>query len=165
MPWALGGLHLGDHVLEVGPGPGLTTDILRTSYSKLTSIEIDSKLAGALKERMTGTNVAVVHGDATDMPFDDASFSGAVCFTMLHHVPSVSLQDELLAEVCRVLKPGGVFAGSDSRTSLRFRFFHIWDVMVPIDPDTFGARLERAGFSDVSIKATDRAFKFRARRS
>ena len=29
VPWALAGDELGDDVLEVGPGPGLTTDVLR----------------------------------------------------------------------------------------------------------------------------------------
>jgi hypothetical protein len=29
LPWALDGQDLGDDVLEVGPGPGLTTDVLR----------------------------------------------------------------------------------------------------------------------------------------
>ncbi len=46
------------------------------------------------------------------MPFPADSFSGAVCFTMLHQVPSPALQDKLLAEVHRVLKPGAVFCGN-----------------------------------------------------
>jgi ubiquinone/menaquinone biosynthesis C-methylase UbiE len=48
------------------------------------------------------------------MPFDDESFSGAACFTMLHHVPSPEAQDRLFAEVGRVLRPGAPFAGTDS---------------------------------------------------
>jgi 16S rRNA A1518/A1519 N6-dimethyltransferase RsmA/KsgA/DIM1 with predicted DNA glycosylase/AP lyase activity len=115
IPWALKDVEIGDDVLEVGPGPGMTTDILCERLPRLTSIEIDPSLADALKQRLQGTNVKVVEGDATAMPFADGSFSGAVSFTMLHHVPSPALQDRLLAEVCRVLKPGGVFAGSDSR--------------------------------------------------
>lgn len=50
-------------------------------------------------------------------PFRDESFSGAVCFTMLHHVPPAELQDRLLREECRVICTGAVFAGVDrSRT-------------------------------------------------
>jgi 16S rRNA A1518/A1519 N6-dimethyltransferase RsmA/KsgA/DIM1 with predicted DNA glycosylase/AP lyase activity len=105
IPWALKGVELGDDVLEVGPGPGMTTDILRERAPRLTSIEIDPRLADALKQRLQGANVKVVEGDATAMPFADGSFSGAVSFTMLHHVPTVALQDRLLAEVYRVLKP------------------------------------------------------------
>jgi ubiquinone/menaquinone biosynthesis C-methylase UbiE len=56
----------------------------------------------------------VVCQDATAMPFPDATFIGAVSFTMLHHVSSEAMQNRLLAEVARVLRPGGVFAGTDS---------------------------------------------------
>ena len=83
---------------------------------------------------------------------------------MLHHVPSPALQDQLLREVCRVLKPGGVFAGVDSRQSLRMRVLHIRDTLVPVDPEIFPARLKAAGFEDISVEANDRAFRFRARR-
>lgn len=164
IPWVLKDAELGDDVLEVGPGPGMTTDILRERLPHLTSIEIDPRLADALKHRMQGTNVKVVEGDATAMPFVDGSFSGAVSFTMLHHVPSPALQDRLLAEVYRVLKPGGVFAGSDSRWSVGFHLIHLWDTMVMVEPESFGARLEAVGFKEVSVEVGKRAFRFRARR-
>ena len=115
---------------------------------------------------MTGTNVTVVEGDATAMQFPEASFDTAVCFTMLHHVPSRALQDRLLAEAHRVLKPGGQFFGSDSTTSIRFRLFHVFDTCVPVEPDEFSARLEAAGFGDVEIdkRPEYNTFKFRARK-
>jgi SAM-dependent methyltransferase len=42
----------------------------------------------------------------------------------------------LLRKVFRVLKPGGIFAGSDSLPSLLMRLIHIRDPLVPVDPDT-----------------------------
>ena len=118
VPWVVGDIELGPNVLELGPGPGLTTDLLRASYKRLTALEIDSKLAHELSSRLTGSNVRVVEGDATCMPFGEAEFSGVVSFTMLHHVPSSDLQDKLLREVWRVIEPGGLFVGSDSLQSL-----------------------------------------------
>lgn len=162
LPWALRGVDLGHDALEVGPGPGLTTDVLASQVQKLTAIEIDPDLAGRLRDRFADTNVTVEQGDATAMPFPDATFSSAVSFTMLHHVPSAALQDRLLREVHRVLRPGGTFAGSDSRASLVFRLAHLADTMVLVDPDTFGARLEAAGFDGVEVQAAKRAFRFRA---
>ena len=88
MPGVVGDKALGDDVLEIGPGPGLTTDWLRERVPHLTAVEIDVKLARSLKARLKDTNVTVVHGDATRMPFPDDSFTSALCFTMLHHVPS-----------------------------------------------------------------------------
>src|SRR5215471_15230776 len=141
VPWVLKGVDLGDELLEIGP-----------------------QLAESLQRRKRGSNVRVIQGDATRLPFPDGAFSGAVSFTMLHHVPSPALQDRLLAEVCRVLKPGGVFAGSDSRWSVGFHLIHLRDTMVLVEPDTFVARLEAAGFTDVSVRVAKRAFRFRARR-
>lgn len=164
IPWALKGLDLGEDVLEIGPGPGLTTDILRQRCNRLTSLEIDPELANPLKRRLEGTNARVVEGDATRMPFEDQSFSGAVSFTMLHHVPSPELQDQLLTEVYRVLKPGGTFAGTDSTWSAGFQLFHLFDTMLIVDPNSFGRRLEAAGFTEVKVSEAKRAFRFRAKR-
>ncbi|HEV2493340.1 MAG TPA: class I SAM-dependent methyltransferase [Terriglobia bacterium] len=164
MPWVLNGVELGPSVLEVGPGPGLTTELLRRRAPRLTAIEIDPRLASALRARLAGSNVTIIQGDATAMPFEDARFSGTVCLTMLHHVPSAGLQDKLLREVRRVLLPGGIFAGVDSRQSLLMRLLHIHDTLVPVNPDTFGTRLAAAGFEDVFIEADTQAFRFHARR-
>ena len=99
------------------------------------------------------------------MSLPDAAFDGAVSLTMLHHVPSVALQDRLLAEVARVLRPGAVFGGIDSLASPFLRLIHVFDTMVSVEPHTFGARLETAGFTDVEIEVRSRDFRFRARRA
>jgi phospholipid N-methyltransferase len=88
LPWVLDGLDIGTNVLEVGPGPGVTTDLLRGRVERLTCVEIDRAFADSLSRRMSGHNVTVVRQDATAMSFPDATFDGAVSFTMLHHVPS-----------------------------------------------------------------------------
>lgn len=163
LPWALRDVPLGPHVLELGPGPGLTTRLLQKRVEHVTCVEIDPGLADELRRRVA-SNVDVVNGDATALPFPDGQFDAAVCFTMLHHVPSPQMQDRLLAEVRRVLRPGCVFAGSDSRTGPMFRVAHAFDTMVLVDPDTFDRRLADAGFVDVAVDRGRRAFKFHARR-
>ena len=164
VPWVISTADLGPRVLELGPGPGLATDILRQSMRSLTAIEIDPTLAASLGSRLRGSNVQVITGDATAMPFLDAQFSGAVSFTMLHHVPSPELQDRLLRQVWRVLEPGGVFVGSDSLQSWRMRLIHIGDTLVPVDPDSVGPRLEAAGFRVLEIETNSAAFRFYAQR-
>ena len=164
LPWALQGVELGDDVLEIGPGPGVTTDLLRTLVPRLTALEVDADLASALKKRLNDSGVRVVHGDGAAMPFTDGSFSGVVAFTMLHHVPSVALQDQLLAEAQRVLRPGGVFAGFDAVGSFLFRLIHLGDAYNPVDPNTFRQRLAAAGFADVAVERGWARFRFRATR-
>jgi SAM-dependent methyltransferase len=162
LPRVLDGVELGEEVLEVGPGPGLTTDLLRTRVPRVTAIEIDPLLAEALRQRTLGQGVEVVTGDATAMPFQAARFSAVVSFTMLHHIPSPEQQDRLLAEVRRVLRPGGVFTGSDSTASVLFRLAHLGDTMVLINPDRFASRLQAAGFTDAQVRHGSHAFSFRA---
>lgn len=164
LPWAIGDTDLGPNVLEIGPGPGLTTDLLRTSVTRLTALEIDAALADSLSTRLKGGNVEVIQGDATEMPFQESEFSGAVSFTMLHHIPSPELQNKVLAEVRRVLMPGGFFVGSDSLQNWFMRIIHVGDTLVPVNPDTFGARLQTAGFEVLEVQKDSQAFRFRARR-
>ncbi len=165
IPWALNGIEPGPEMLEVGPGPGLTTDILRHLTKKLTCVEIDPVSADSLRKRISDKNVSIHQGDVSALPFGDHSFSTVVSFTMLHHIPSETLQDRGLKEIFRVLKKGGTFAGTDSMPSIMMRLIHIADTMTLVNPDTFGFRLEAAGFSQVSIEVTKERFRFRAQRS
>jgi ubiquinone/menaquinone biosynthesis C-methylase UbiE len=161
LPVMLRDIDLSAEVLEIGAGPGVVTELLRTRAGSLTSIEIDHKLADKLRARFAGTNVRIIEGDASEMPLPDTSFNAALSFTMLHHVPAAR-QDRLLAEACRVLRPGGVFAGSDSVPSFRWNVYHLFDDRNPVDPDTFVARLEAAGFTSASVYRFPGGFSFRA---
>jgi SAM-dependent methyltransferase len=155
IPYALDGADLGDDVLEIGPGPGMTTDLLRAGLAKLTSVELDDKLAGSLATRLRGTNVEVVRADATNMPFGDGRFTGAVSFTMLHHVPTADLQDHLLSEAARVLTPGGVLVISDSIASPELEALHVGDSYNPVDPAGIESRLRAAGFVTSNVRANE----------
>jgi SAM-dependent methyltransferase len=164
LPWSLDGLELGSEVLEIGPGYGAATELLRNRVGRLTCVEVDPKLAADLRERMPGHNVTVMHEDATATSLRDAAFDTAVCFTMLHHLPSPSLQDRLMREAFRLLKPGGIFAGTDSLDGRFFRLLHLFDTLVVVDPGTLPSRLAAAGFEDVHVDTNAHAFRFRARK-
>jgi SAM-dependent methyltransferase len=164
VPWVLGDRPLGGSVLEIGPGPGLTTDVLRPLTRKVTAVEADGAAARRLAGRLAGTNVTVVNADGTTMPFRSGRFSAGVALTMLHHVPTVEAQDALLTEACRVLRPGAWMLGVDSLDSPGFRAFHRGDVCNPVDPETLGRRLIDAGFVEVEVAIGDEAVRFAARR-
>ena len=160
LPHALDGLDLGRRVLELGPGYGASTRPLAARARSLTVLEHDPLLAARLRAEL-GT-VRVVTGDATSLGFGAGSFSAVVCFTMLHHLPGAAAQDRLFAEAARVLRPGGVFAGTDSRPSLRWRLIHLGDVCTPVDPGTLPGRLGAAGFTRVAVDANERLVRFAA---
>lgn len=83
-------------------------------------------------------------------------------FFIAHHVPSAESQDRLLSEVARVLRPGGVFAGTDSLgEGWLFRAIHVGDTLNLVDPEGLAGRLERAGLSGVEVQRGGRSFRFR----
>ena len=164
LPWALDGIDLGADILEIGPGFGVTTEVLARRPGRITALEVDRDSVSYLKNRFRD-RIDVVQGDGAMMPLPDNTFSAATCFTMLHHVPSPGQQDRLFAEARRVLRPGGVFAGTDSLPSLRFRMIHIGDTMTVVDPETLPDRLRAAGFTDIEVTVGARRFRFRARRA
>lgn len=144
---------LGEHVLEIGPGPGLTTDLFAVEIPRITAVEFDGDIARDLAERFADSEVVtVVEGDATAMTFGDNTFTGALSFTMLHHVPEPQMQDRLFGEVRRVLQPGGLFVASDSVTSPDFITFHTDDICNPINPEGLEERLVAAGFVDIDVR-------------
>jgi SAM-dependent methyltransferase len=162
VPAVLEGAELGPRVLELGPGPGLTTRVLAGVAPDLTAIELDPELAATARDQVPAAHV--VQGDATVMPFPEGTFSAVVCLTMLHHLPRPELQDQLFVEVHRVLAPGGVFCGSDNPgRGLRFRLIHLGDHRTVVDPATLGDRLQAAGFEPARVRAGSRIV-FHARR-
>jgi ubiquinone/menaquinone biosynthesis C-methylase UbiE len=164
LPWGLKGCELGDDVLEIGPGFGATTRVLARRMPKLTVLELDEGYCRRLESELDD-RVSVVQGDATRLPFDDARFSAAICFTMLHHIPSAALQDRAFAEVARVLRGRGTFAGTDSLgTGALFKLIHVGDTLQPIDPDGLPGRLDNAGLREPRVSIAGRSFRFRARK-
>ena len=164
LPWVEAAGDLGDDVLEIGPGPGLTTDLLRQRVARLTAVEIDPRLAGSLAKRLPGTNVQVLCADATEAGLPSGHFSSATCFSMLHHMPSAGHQDRLFEVLHRVLRPGGIFVGVDSRDLDGIRAGHLDDIFVPVDPATLLERLAAAGFADTTTDVGEYQFRFLTRR-
>jgi ubiquinone/menaquinone biosynthesis C-methylase UbiE len=165
LPWGLAGVDIGGDVLEVGPGFGATTRVLARRAGSLTVVELSERYCEHLRGTLPG-DVEIVQADATVMPFADARFSGVVCFTMLHHVPSQELQNRLLAEVSRVLRAGGVFAGTDSLgTGRTFKLLHVRDTLVPVAPGELPGRMESAGLIEPRVETAGSSFRFRARRA
>lgn len=161
LPLLVREVDLGSTMLEVGPGPGAATAWLRSRVARLVVIESDAQAVDLLSHTYEGTNVEVVAGDATATAFGDASFDSAGSFTMLHHLATVCLQNLLLGELLRVLRPGGVVIGSDSLPSDKLHRFHDADTYNPVEPGTFLTRLQTLGFEKITI-SVDTVMRFTA---
>ncbi|MCV7398976.1 class I SAM-dependent methyltransferase [Mycobacterium fragae] len=161
LPWVLADVDLGDNVLEIGPGYGANIRVLIDKAPHYTAVEIDQAMAKRLQGQF-GDRARIINGDGTDTGLPAEQFSAVVCFTMLHHIPTAALQDRLFAEAFRVLRPGGVFAGSDSASSIPFRILHFRDTCNPVSPDALPDRLRAAGFGDVHVDAKTGRLRWRA---
>ena len=163
VPFGVDGVDLGDDVLEIGPGFGATTRVLAERTARLSVLELDPAYCERLRAELPNDTVTVTQGDATALPYPDASFSAVLCFTMLHHIPTVAEQDQAFAEVARVLRPGGVFAGTDSiGVGWLFKVIHIGEILNLVDPGGLPARLEGAGLRVSEVKRGSRSFRWRA---
>lgn len=149
----LGAVDLGEEMLEVGPGPGAATDWLRGRVRRLCALELDPAAAHALAERMP--EVEVVVADAACSGLGDDSFDSVGCFTMLHHVPTLVAQTRVLSEMFRVLRPGGVFALSDSLASDELHGFHECDTYNPIEPSNLLTLLRSLGLGPITLTIDD----------
>jgi SAM-dependent methyltransferase len=156
-------VDLGAAMLEIGPGPGAATDWLRHKVEQLTVVEIDEAAAGLLTERYSGTNVAVRTGSGADLDYPDGTVDSVGTFTMLHHVPTLALQNKILAEAFRVLRPGGVLVGSDSLPGNDLHHFHSDDTYNPVDPASLIGRLQTIGFGQLTV-IVDGSLMFIARK-
>jgi SAM-dependent methyltransferase len=161
LPVALRGVELGDDAIEIGPGPGFTTDVLCTMTGHLTAVEIDEGLATALTGRHP--NVDVVLGDAAALDFESGRFSGAASFHMLHHIAPAAQQDRVFAELARVLVPGGVLVAADGVYDEATAAFHEGDTYNPIDPQDLPGRLGEAGFTALDVQVYELGWACTAR--
>lgn len=95
-------------VLELGFGTGLNLHHYPPGVKRLVAVDPNPGMAALARERMAGIDIEVEHHQTTaeQLPFDSASFDSVVCTLTLCSIPDVAAS---LAEVRRVLRPGGQF--------------------------------------------------------
>jgi SAM-dependent methyltransferase len=110
-------VHPGDRVLDVGCGGGrhafeACRRGARVAALDLSPAELPPVLATTVAMRQAselppGATICAVSGDITNMPFADGAFDSVIASEVLEHVPADHLA---LAEIARVLRPGGLLA-------------------------------------------------------
>ena len=105
-------LRPGQRILDFGCGPGNISAGLAKAVNpgELHGVDMEKSQIALAREtaKWYALDNAIFHeGDVTDMPFEDGYFDVAHCHNVLMHIPDTAA---VLAEVKRVLKPGGIIA-------------------------------------------------------
>jgi len=98
-------------VLDLGCGAGDSVDLFRSVDPQVSWVGADIEDSAEVAGR-TRTDAEFVSFDGRRLPFEDSSFELVYCKQVLEHVEHPR---ELIAEVARVLRPGGHLAGSTSQ--------------------------------------------------
>jgi len=109
-----------DKVLEIGCGPGYFSRAIAAAVPRGSLVLFDLQLTMLEIARQRLPEFANIHftqGDASSLPFPDASFDAALLVLVLGEVPD---QDRCIAEVARVLLRGGSVTFAESRRDSDF---------------------------------------------
>jgi SAM-dependent methyltransferase len=99
-------------ILDYGCGYGrLCGELFDAGYRNLQGLDFSREMIRAAQARYPGLHF--MHHAAERLPFDDASFDAVLLFAVLTCIPSDRAQQNLIAELARVLRPGGVLIVSD----------------------------------------------------
>ncbi len=131
------------NVMDLGCGAGDSVELFRALGREVRWVGVDIEESPEVAER-TRIDAEFVTFDGEHLPFDDGSFELVYCKQVLEHVER---PHELLAEVTRVLQPGGFLAGSTSQLeAFHSRSIFNWT------PYGFTVAAEGAGLEVVELR-------------
>ena len=145
----LGGRCEGKKVLEIGCGRGVGTEIIfeRFGADEVHAFDLDPKMIEIAGRRLTKyppEKLRLFVGDAEKIEAADASFDAVFDFGIIHHIP---VWQKSVAEVARVLKPGGRFYFEEVTVQALNRWFYRTFLEHPIENrftvEQFVAELEK----------------------
>jgi ArsR family transcriptional regulator len=135
---------------DLGCGTGQVSSALAPFVAHVIAVDASAAMLQAAKRRLQGfDNIDLRRGELESLPIDDRRLDAATLMLVLHHVPE---PDRALAEVGRVLKPGGRVMIVDmlphDRESYRHQMGHIW---LGFSDEQLRRLLSKAGFADIRI--------------
>jgi ubiquinone/menaquinone biosynthesis C-methylase UbiE len=128
------GLAEGERVLEIGCGTGSLTFAMpaRANIAAIEAIDYEAQFIAAARERNMDPRINIQQGDASSLQFGAGQFDRALSMLVLHFVPDA---DRAVAEMRRVVRPGGVAAATvwdnfGGQPGIRM----FWDILAAIEP-------------------------------
>ena len=133
---------------DLGCGTGQVSAALAPFVGRVIAVDSSAAMLQAAKRRLAGfDNIDLRRGELEALPIDDARLDMAALMLVLHHVPE---PEKAVAEVARVLKPGGRIIVGDmlphDRDSYRHQMGHVW---LGFSDEHIGRMLADAGFGRI----------------
>jgi ArsR family transcriptional regulator len=137
---------------DLGCGTGQVSAALAPFVERVVAVDASAAMLQAARKRLQGAaNIDLRRGELEALPIDDGRLDAATVMLVLHHVPEPA---RALAEVARVLKPGGRAIVVDmlphDRESYRQQMGHAW---LGFSDDQARTLLDEAGFDEVRVVA------------
>lgn len=153
--------------LDIGCGGGLLAEELAKLGLSVTGVDISKESICVAQDHAVrnGLNITYLESPGEHLPFADASFDLVFCCDVLEHVSNVS---NLILEVSRVLKKGGLFFFDTINRTIQSKLgiiflmqkfkltaivrsdVHVWDMF--ITPDELKTVLSRHGIEIKDMK-------------
>jgi len=92
-------------LLDVGASTGIIDSFLADQFSKVTGIDIDQEAIQFAQETFRKRNLDFRQGDVMALDLPENSYDAVICTHIYEHVPDAK---QMIKEVFRVLKPGGI---------------------------------------------------------
>jgi ubiquinone/menaquinone biosynthesis C-methylase UbiE/DNA-binding transcriptional ArsR family regulator len=135
---------------DLGCGTGQVTAALAPFVARVIAVDGSAAMLQAAKKRLHGIdNVDLRRGELEALPIDDSRLDVAMLTLVLHHLPE---PERALAEIARVVKPGGraivVDMQPHERENYRQQMGHVW---LGFNDDHMRRLMTESGFDDVRI--------------
>lgn len=155
-------------VLDIGCGGGFTCEFIAKKGAAVSGIDLsDVSIETAnIHAKESDLNINYRSGTAENLPYENDSFDVINCVDVLEHLEDVAIA---IAEVKRVLKPGGIFLFDTINKTFKSKFImiwllenikkeipkgtHDWDMFIP--PSQMTGYLETAEFKNIELKGFD----------
>jgi ubiquinone/menaquinone biosynthesis C-methylase UbiE len=137
---------------DLGCGTGQVSAALAPFVRRVVAVDGSAAMLQAAKRRLQGLdNIDLRRGELEALPIDDGQLDGATVMLVLHHIPE---PPRVMAEIARVLKPGGRIVLVDmlphDRENYRQQMGHLW---LGFSEDHTRRLLNEAGFEAIRIVA------------
>jgi ArsR family transcriptional regulator len=148
---ALAALAQSDWVVgDLGCGTGQVSAALAPFVDRVIAVDASAAMLQAARTRLTGLdNIDLRRGELEALPIDDGRLDAATLMLVLHHVPE---PERALADVARVLKPGGRVLIVDmlphDREQYRQQMGHVW---LGFSDEHVRRMLSDAGFGEIRV--------------